>query len=657
MFATLLALAAGGQAAPAQSPPATTPPATSAMTNQQRFDAATAAAEAGRCAEAIAGFDALAAAPAFKRNAMLAAAVDARRGGCLIRLGRAAEGTAAIRRGLPVLEAKGTDFAIDVRDARVALGNVAAAAFDYAAAADEYRAAAKVSEGAARITPLMRLASVTMFDRDGAALAAAEEARRIALATPDLNKKSLAAVQTQYARVLLNEGRATDAYRELKNSLQKQGGLTTRVSLDDIATRSDLAIAALRDGRPDDARLYLAYTGAGRAKDAPLTRAANMSPPACGEAGLSPDDVAIVQFTLEADGHVSGVYPIFATGGRQAAVAFARAVQDWSWRADDAAKVPPFFRQATRVELRCTKAVAGGDLIDPLRAAATAWLDERAGPAPWADLSDAAAAPLQRATLDRARTAGDQAGTALAALALATNSVVDKDEAAPLLETAAAAASAVRAPAAVQNYVALRQAGLSKHWGEPDIRGTWRALLARPEFANDPLSAATLRLMIAEAQGKAPPPPDALALQKAVADDPALPANHPLRVAALLGQANVLTASGDAAGARAAFARTGLTREQCAQLGLTPNMQSSGASADDYPMAAARMGFEGWVLAEADVQPDGRTVAQRAVVAYPPFVFADAAVGIAKSARYSSSFRPEGTLACQGTRLPILFRM
>ncbi|RZM13112.1 MAG: TonB family protein, partial [Sphingomonas sp.] len=151
------------------------------------------------------------------------------------------------------------------------------------------------------------------------------------------------------------------------------------------------------------------------------------------------------------------------------------------------------------------------------------------------------------------------------------------------------------------------------------------------------------------------PPPDAAALQAAVADDPSLAPTDPLRIAALLGQANVLAAKGDLAGAQKAFERTGLTGEQCAQLGLSPARRSTGSQTSGYPTAARALGFEGWVMAEADVRPDGRTAAQRATISYPPFVFDDAAVGVAKIVRYSSSFRPEGALACEGVRMPIIF--
>lgn len=287
------------------------------------------------------------------------------------------------------------------------LGAVAADRFDYEQAALHYRAAADTGKGASRIIPLLRLSQVTMFDRDGSALAAADEARKLALASPDYGKKDVAAVQSQYARVLLNEGRAAEAYRILKDSLAKQGGLTDKVGLNDITTRSDLAIAALQNKQFEDARLYLAYTGAGRMKDTPFNRAAAMAAPACGEGGVSPDDMAIVEFSLESDGRVVGVTPIYATGGRRAAVAFAGAVRDWSWRAEEAAKIPALFRYTTRVELRCSKAAEGKSIMTPLHDAAMAWLSASAGAAPWDELSDAAALPLQRAALERARATGN----------------------------------------------------------------------------------------------------------------------------------------------------------------------------------------------------------------------------------------------------------
>lgn len=63
-------------------------------------------------------------------------------------------------------------------------------------------------------------------------------------------------------------------------------------------------------------------------------------------------------------------------------------------------------------------------------------------------------------------------------------------------------------------------------------------------------------------------------------------------------------------------------------------------------------GFEGWVKFETDVGADGRTLNQRAVIAYPPFVFRESALKIARTMRFNKTYRPSGDAACsafQGT--------
>lgn len=80
-------------------------------------------------------------------------------------------------------------------------------------------------------------------------------------------------------------------------------------------------------------------------------------------------------------------------------------------------------------------------------------------------------------------------------------------------------------------------------------------------------------------------------------------------------------------------------------------------SAGDYPMEAARMGFEGWARVEFDVDAAGHTRQQRALIAYPPFVFSDAASTMAKDFLYESSYRPGGDTACSAASQNIAFRM
>ncbi len=641
----LLAMLAVGQGAAAK------PPSTAVTTMQQQFNAASeAAATPGKCGEAIGMFEALERTGAARRSALVAAAVDVRKGRCLVTVGRVAEGEAAIRRGLPQLKARGAAFAGDVRDASISLGEAAYQRFDYDAAVRDYEVALSQSEGLARLMPLMLMSRALMFDHDGRALRYAEEARTIVRATPTASKHDIANVQTQYARVLLNEGRDKEAYAELRDSLAKQGGLDSKVSLDEVATRSDLAIAALRNKDIDSARRYLAFTGAGRMKDAPFSKAASMDPPACDPAaGLTPEDVAIVEFVLAEDGHVASAMPIFSTGSRATAIAFSQAVRDWSWRPDDAKAIPPFFRYGSRVELRCIRAPDGPSVVEPLVESIDAWFASRGLSKPaWRDMSDASALPLQRTAAAEGGVAGLRA-----TMALARNPVVDPEEAATLRGQVIARAAAAGAPVAIRVVMELID---TRDWNAKKYREALRGLLTEPPVAADPLAAATVRLTIAAPRYKSRPPEDAAALLDAVVSAP-LPDAHPIKTAALLQRANLLAAGNDLAGARAAFARTGLTAEQCALVDLSPAATRPGGSANDYPMEAVRMGFEGWVRAEFDITADGRTATQRAVVAYPPFIFNEAAVGIVRGSRWTSSFRPEGALACAGQQRSVTFRM
>lgn len=184
-----------------------------------------------------------------------------------------------------------------------------------------------------------------------------------------------------------------------------------------------------------------------------------------------------------------------------------------------------------------------------------------------------------------------------------------------------------------------------------------RPLLAVPEIAADPLAGATVRLMIASPYNRGSTPKDArLLLDQAIAT-PGLPERHPLKVNALLRKANLLAAAGDTAGAEAAFRATGLDAQQCAMLGVTPALSKLAASSSSFPREAMQWGFEGWVRTEFDIAADGRTAQQRALIAYPPFVFDDAATGISRESRWTASYRPGGAVACAASQQSIRFLM
>ncbi|WP_242416604.1 energy transducer TonB [Sphingomonas panni] len=646
----LMALAQA--ATPAQ--PAATPP--KPLTLQAQFDAANTAYSTRNCADALKLYDALERRTATNKNALLAAAIAVRGGICRIRMGDGEAGVAAIRRGLPTLAARPDEFRADLGAAHLALGEAAYDGFDYDAAETSFKAALDMAKGIDRVIPLLALARTLSFDHDGRALAYAEEARKLTEAEPNIDKATVAAVQTRYARVLLNDGRHADAYSVLKDSLKKQGGLDNRVNLSEVATRADLAQAALLNGDREHARTYLAYTGAARMEKAPFAGARQMELPPCGATtGLKPSDVAVIEFALGDDGIVRNVSPIYTTGDRKVALALARSVSDWSWQPSDAVTIPVFWRQMARVELRCSTAIERPSISQPLDEAFDAWLTSKGSPAfAWEEQPAARALPLARAEVQRACAAGDRVAELRALGWMFNSQLVNAEEARPLVAEALTLAQATNAPVAVATRFRISDAYVAAKEYRQVLDG-FRTILRRPEVAADPLSAATVRMMLANG-GSQVRAAERTQLIDAVLASP-LPDTHPLKVAALLNRADLAAQSGDTAAAQAAFTRTGLSSDQCALIAPTPAVARQGASSSLYPTEAFQMGFEGWAKVEFDIAADGHTLTPRTVAAYPPFVFGDAAQKMVTATRYRSSYRPDNNTACTGNAQRFMFQM
>ena len=640
---------------------ATTAQALAAPSMQNAFDAATKAWSEGRCAEAVAAFDALAATPAAKRNGTVAAAIAVRRGMCLARLGRADEAEADIRRGIGTLAAKPETFGAEVRDAYRQLARLALARLDYDAGITAADHALALSTGVERVLPLVQLAALTRFDGDGAAIRYSAEALQLTEAMPNVTKAEIAAAQIAAARALMAAGRTGEADALLKRALANNGGLTSKTTLDDVATRYDLSQTALLKKDMDSARLYLAYTGAGRLKDVPFARAEKIDVPQCGEVpGLTPDSSAVIELSLDEDGVVTRAEPVFAQGGREVALAFARAVRNWSWSPEAAKAIPPFYRLITRVELRCTRAGEGGDIDLPLATATAAWLEGR-GVAPSPEgMREADGVARWRAAAGGSDAAALDANLRLAQspLSLAADRV-DAAARAQALAVTLGAPQTVRTRAAIIVVQNARDPLRDFEWRREIARedAAFRALLARPEVAAEPVGAATLRLRIVQLYqwDRKAVLPDAAALLAAVADARDLPEHHPLKINALLSQANAAATRGDLAAAAAAFARTNLSEQQCALIGPTPTIASSGASSSLYPTELMQMGFEGWARIEYDIGADGRTARQRTLIAYPPFLFGDPAKAMIAKTRFARSYRPETSVACAANQTSFRF--
>lgn len=649
-----LAAAAAGPSAAAAPAPAAKP-----ATLQVSFNAASELAAAGRCAEAVPALEALEKDPRVKPGSFPASTIAVRKGTCLIALGRTDEGERGIAIGLPALIDAGADFTTDVSEARRALGDARYGQSDRASAARYYRLALESRTGQGRLRLLANLSRALTFDGDEAALAPSAEALSLLATMPETPKTVAASYRTLRARTLLNQGRTDEAYKELKQALSLTGGLTTRTSLDEVSLRGDLAMAAMLLKKRDDARLYLAYTGAGRIGDKTFASAEAMDLPLCGaETGLRPEDVAAVEFGINDDGSVMYARTVYSRGGPQVAAAFEQAVGDWYWRPDAAAAIPQFYRLAARVELRCSNRLGKGPgLWSPVDGRFAQW----AGTLLPADLQGA-----DRTTMLAAmrRLGEDESGaTAPAVRVAALGMLLALDSYTPSLiaDKALELAGKVSAPSEVVNWLRMQRVMHVQDKGRRKVQNRTKdlsALAAEPAIAADPLAADTLLL---EAAGTRTTNRDAQSDSwvSQVAQDSRLPGNHPLRQLGWLALANRSAAAGNVADAQAYYAKTGLSDEQCALLSLPPSIRRTNVGSSDYPMSAVMMGFEGWVRLEYDINADGSTANVRPLAAYPPLIFGDAAAAIGKGVQYDMSYRPgqSAATACSANTQMISFTM
>ena len=630
------------------------------LTVQQQFDAASVAAAEGRCGDAVPAFDALAARPGLARNVRVMATMRIRRAPCLVALGRFEEASGDIANAMSILSADDPDSRVDIAQAHIALGKIAYLSFDYDNATREFEAGRSLLNGPEQYEAIVWLIRSTMFTEDQRSIGLADELIKLDESVPDATKTGQAGAHTLHAQALLNHGQYAAAYAELKKALAAQGGLTRKVHLSDLVTRSDLALAALLNGDRDKAREYMAYTGAGRFEKAPFSTAVSMGPPPCGgPAGLKPDDMVVVEFSISDAGEVVNVAPIFATRNGPVAAEFARAVAGWSWKPEDAKSIPAFFRRVTRVELRCSNATAHPDVEDLMRAELDRWLVDQHVEPYMVDLNSTASVELAKNELIKRQGVPGSLSVVPVLVALAKSRLIDPRDRLQWFKQARDILAAAGAPLAGLTYIDMHlSSGFRAGRDNYDQRRLYlRSLLSKPEVAADAHVASILRLLIAEPHYGSPGPPDAADLLTAVSTDPALAEQDPIKIGALVRLASLQAATGNLPAARESYRKTGLSAQECTLVDATPSMRKTGAGPEDYPMEAMRWGFEGWVMVELDILADGKTTNQRAVVAYPPLIFADAATGVMKGSRFEQSYRPEGGLGCGGKDIKVNFQL
>ncbi len=636
---------------------------------QDMFNTATAAWEGGDCAAALPLFAQLAKDPRVKLGSLPAAAIAVRRGDCLARTGQVDEGETLIASGLPQLRAGGENFAKDVALAELQLGQLAMQRWDHDSALAHFDAALALQQGQERLAGLNMIAKLTAFDGGQRGLSAAEEGLKLEQAAPKPDKQRIGEWQAPHASILLNQGKVKEGYAELKTALRLQSNGSADTSLGEAVLFADLAQAAMLNHDSGEAYLNMAKSGAGRLDKAPFAKAASIDLPECGpDTGLDPQDSAVVLFAIDADGSVSDAQTIYTTGTYAKAAAFASAVKLWNWKPEDAAKMPAFFRYSARVELRCTSAQGSGGAWagGPLKQRFAAWTAQQEG---GASPAEGATASWRRwLVLAEAAQAKGQIGTELAARTfLATDDLRSKPEALASIERAFALLAlpdvnvTAEARAAARVFLTKeKNAWIAASARKVNVRSqpidtALLALADDPQIAADALAQTTAVLLAVPARPVSSDAERSMAAVRRVALDERLGEHHPLRQLAQLRLANDAARAGDLSAAQTWFAKTGLNQEQCALIGPRPALTQLNTS--DYPYDALAYGFEGWVQTKFDIQADGRTAATRAVIAYPPLIFVKSATAKLSTARYQSSFRPEGGAACSANRETLSFKI
>ncbi|KQN25958.1 hypothetical protein ASE86_07190 [Sphingomonas sp. Leaf33] len=641
---TSIILAAAVQAAPVT--PAAQP------TVQQAFDAAAALQKQGKFAEAVTAWEALEKRVSTNRRTL--AVIAARKAVPLYKLDRRDEATAAARLALAGLPESDTTLRQDRYDTLLLLGVVARASLDYAGAMTLFAEAERFAEAPAeKLGALMVEAETAIFVAPETARAALDRADAIML-TQKVAPNVAGDFQRMRGLLLMNTGDIAGARKMTMKAVQTLGGLTLKIDQRDVQSRSDAAIAALLAGDKDEARRYMAFTGAGRLGDKTLTPGLGITPPDCGgEAGLKPTDVAVIQFTIDPDGSVTDSQPVYAAGGGAVALEFARAARRWSWKPEDVAALPPFYRYNVRVELRCSTAFERPSLLAALAGDLAEWLSGKGVSMP---LDDTRPSPAQIAALRAALpVAGIESLQTVPTLyRLMVSPAIGREETLDYGRRALAVVDRAGAPVLARLAIALpmAKAGSAQDWRSSPVRGRLEAMLAEPGYAGDAQARAALRLELADTYK--PGTPRAADLLRAVADDPALPAKDPLKVGALVRLASAEKIAGRAVEARSMFERSGLAASQCALVDKEPKLlRFSG----EFPQEARRWGFEGWTQVETDIDAEGKALNTRVVAAYPPFVFSDGGRDLVRTARFSKTFRPDGGLGCGGTSTRVRFNL
>jgi hypothetical protein len=131
----------------------------------------------------------------------------------------------------------------------------------------------------------------------------------------------------------------------------------------------------------------------------------------------------------------------------------------------------------------------------------------------------------------------------------------------------------------------------------------------------------------------------------------------PIRLVATLHRSLIEKKMGDAAAAQDRLAKAGLDAQQCSLFDVRPVATNASISSSAFPDEALRWGMEGVARESFDIAADGKVTGIRTVLAYPPFVFADATERAVGRFRYIAPTLDGAALGCAGQSINVHFKV
>jgi tetratricopeptide (TPR) repeat protein len=653
--AVLALLACGAPALAVQDKPdaPARPPSTSTV--QEQFQAGAVALRDGDGKLALDIYAALETRVAKSPRSL--AIVRLRKGQALVMLGRKGEAREALTAGLATLPGDDPSLREDRFNAETSMGLVERTDLNYAEALARYNKAGAIAEGPAeRLVAMMGQIETGTFVDPQAMLPIADEAYALVNGLDSPAPADIARIRTARGRLFMNLGRFKEALAELDKAVSQLGGLTLKVDYNDLVSRSDAAIAAELAGNQDKALDYLVYTGAGRLPKQDFTNGVDMTLPPCGEAGISPEDVAVIELGIGENGEVSYARPVYASRPGEMGLVFAREVAKWSWQPEEVKDIPLLFRFVTRLELRCSSSSRPPGLRVMARASFIEWVQSVDGQ-PFAPVAEDDA--RRRAELEQELKRREESGAASRDLVpvlarLIVNSTTSPSEKKSAVNRLRSISLIPPLPILARLYLDL-QSLPERQYG---VRNSFLSALSRvaEPYRADPVAYAIARLTYYDELKPATKSANRALLDE-LANDERLAANPMLRTAILIRRAALRAKSGDFAGAQQDYAATGRNEQECSIVDARPQVRNYGHPPGEYPTEIVRRGVEGWTIVEFDVAADGRTLDQRAVITYPPFIFSNAGQRLIRATTFEQSYRPGGAVGCSGSMRSIMFRM